>query len=188
VSLTTPEEPGAILDAMGTLGKLGLYPVALLALAAPVSAAAHASAPCKGSMLTGSFKVIPGSAGAGNIVYRLRVKDSSARACFVTGLPGVTLLDSAGRKLPTRASYAGRPGTLTAIVVQLSGAGTATLTARFSPGVPGPGEPVSAKACERTAYTLRVAPSGGGTVVVPISPPTPVCEHGSLQLTSFVRG
>ena len=67
------------------------------------------------------------------------------------------------------------------------GSGTATLTAGFSPDVPGPGEPISGSQCERTAYKLRVAPSGGGSVVVPISPPTPVCEHGSLQLTNFRR-
>ena len=101
----------------------------------------------------------------------------------------MTLLDAAGHKLPTSQSFAGRPGMLTAVMVPLTpGKGTATLTARFSPDVPGPGEPVAGRQCERTAYKLRVAPSGGGSVVVPISPPTPVCEHGGLQLTSFVKG
>ena len=162
---------------------------ALLALAAAAAAGRYASTPCTGAMLAGSFKAIPGSAGAGNIVYRLRVRDSGTRGCFVTGLPGVTLLDSSGHRLPTRAIFAGRPGTLTAVMVPLSpGGGSATLTARFSPDVPGPGEPVSGRQCERTAYRLRVSPSGGGSVVVPLSPPTPVCEHGSLQLTSFVKG
>lgn len=168
--------------------QLGLSTVVLLVLAAPVSAANRATAPCTGSMLTGTFKVIPGSAGAGNIVYRLRVTDQSSQVCFVTGLPGVTLLDTHGRKLPTRASFAGRPGMLTAIMVPLTTGRSATLTARFSPDVPGQGEPVSARQCEPTAYRLRVSPSGGGAVVVPVAPPTPVCEHGSLQLTSFVRG
>jgi hypothetical protein len=158
----------------------------LLALAATASAGTRASTPCTGAMLGGTFKVIPGSPGAGNIVYRLRLKDTSSAACFVTGLPGVTLLDSAGHKLPTKSSFAGHPGMLTAVMVPLApGTGTATLTARFSPDVPGPGEPVAGKQCEPTAYKLRVTPSGGGSVVVPISPPTPVCEHGSLQLTSF---
>ena len=161
----------------------------LLALAATASGATRASTPCTGTMLSGSFKVIPGSPGAGNIVYRLRLEDTGDGACFVTGLPGVTLLDAAGRKLPTKSSFAGRPGMLTAVMVPLTpGSGTATLTARFSPDVPGPGEPVAGKQCEPTAYKLRVTPSGGGAVVVPISPPTPVCEHGSLQVTSFTRG
>ena len=173
---------------MGRILQLGLSTAALLALAAPVSAANRASAPCTGSMLTGTFKVIPNSAGAGNIVYRLRVTDHSSQACFVTGLPVVTLLNAHGRKLPTRASFVGRPGMLTAIIVPLTTGSSATLTARFSPDVPGPGEPISGRQCEPTAYKLRVSPSGGGSVVVPITPPTPVCEHGSLQLTSFVRG
>jgi hypothetical protein len=162
---------------------------ALLALATAASAGIHASAPCTGSMLSGTFKVIPGSPGAGNIVYRLRVENISHAACFVTGLPGVSLLDAGGRKLPTKSIFAGRPGMLTAVMVPLApGSGTAALTARFSPDVPGPGEPVSGRQCEPTAYKLRVTPSGGGSVVVRISPPTPVCEHGSLQLTSFTRG
>jgi hypothetical protein len=139
-------------------------------------------------MLTGTFKVIPGSPGAGNIVYRLRLTDAGTGACFVTGLPGVQLLDASGRKLPTKSTFAGRPGMLTAVMVPLAPhSGVATLTARFSPDVPGPGEPITGSQCERTAYKLRVSPSGGGSVVVPISPPTPVCEHGTLQLTSLTR-
>jgi hypothetical protein len=162
---------------------------ALLALVATASARTSGSSPCTGAMLTGTFKVIPGSPGAGNIVYRLRVKDTGAESCFVTGLPGVTLLDAAGRKLPTKSIFSGRPGMLTAVMVPLTpGSGIATLSARFSPDVPGPGEPVTGKKCEPTAYGLRISPSGGGSFVVPISPPTPVCEHGSLQLTSFTRG
>jgi hypothetical protein len=139
-------------------------------------------------MLTGTFKVIPGSPGAGNIVYRLRVKNGSTKTCGVTGLPGLTLLDAAGRKLPTHARFSGMPGALSAVLVTLTPGGTATLTARFSPDVPGPGEPVTGQACEHTAYKLRVAPSGGGSVIVPISPATPVCEHGGLQITVFTRG
>jgi hypothetical protein len=175
------------------VGKLLCFSTATAILLGLVGTASgttvDAATPCTGAMLTGTFKVIPGSAGAGNIVYRLRIASNGQAACFVTGLPGVTLLDAHGRKLPTKYLFAGQPGTLTAVMVQLApGSGAATLTARFSPDIPGPGEPVSGRRCEPTAYKLRVAPSGGGSVVVPISPPTPVCEHGTLQLTSFVRG
>jgi hypothetical protein len=136
-------------------------------------------------MLEGTFKAVPNSPGAGNIVYRLRVTNTSNKGCFVTGIPRVTLLDKAGRKLPTNARFGGKPGTLAAVVAPLAPGGAATLTARFSPDVPGTGEPVT-KACEPTAYRLSVAPSGGGTAVVPVSPPTPVCEHGAMALTVFV--
>ena len=121
-------------------------------------------------MLTGTFKVIPDSAGAGNIVYRLRVKNSSKATCGVTGLPALTLLDAAGREAADERAVQRHARNAQRGPRPLKPGATATLTARFSPDVPGPGEPVSGRACERTAYKLRVAPSGGGSVVVPISP------------------
>ena len=135
-------------------------------------------------MLSGSFNAIPGSEGAGNIVYRLRIRNRSQATCFVSGIPKLQLLDRNGRKLPTKGIFDGPAGTLTAIVVPLAHGASASLTARFSPDVPGPGEPVTTP-CEKTAYKLRVTPSGGGTVTVPVSPPTPACEHGTLQLRTF---
>jgi len=122
---------------------------------------------------------VPGSAGAGNIVYALRLRNRSSAPCTVTGIPGVTLLDRRGRRLPTHPLPA-HPGALTAVLVTLAPGKTATATARFSPDVPGPGEPVSGRRCEPVAYTLLVRPNGGGTVRAPIRPPTPVCEHGGM--------
>jgi hypothetical protein len=170
---------------MSRIARAALGAAAIAAIAVPYAGARTASTPCTGSMLGGSFKVIPGSAGAGNIVYRLRVANTGSSTCFVTGIPGLTLLDKQGRKLPTKATFGGRPGTLTAVMVPLSPGTSASLTARFSPDIPGPGEPALMRACEPTAYTLRVAPSGGGATVVPISPPTPVCEHGGMSITGF---
>ncbi len=156
-----------------------------MVIASASSGATRAFVPCSGSMLTGKFAGLRGSAGAGNIVYRLRVTNVSKHACFVTGIPGLTLLDRHGRKLPTNASFGGRPGTLAAVVAPLAPGGSATLTARFSPDIPGTGEP-TVGACEPTAYKLRVSPSSGGALVVPVIPPTSVCEHGSMSLTVFV--
>ncbi len=174
---------------MASLVNLLAATAMLAALTATASAASPTSRACTGAMLSGTFKVIPGSAGAGNIVYRLRLKNTGPVACFVTGRPVVRLLDAAGRGLPTTAMFVGPQGTPAAPKISLSPAsGTATLTARFSPDIPGPGEPVTGSQCERTAYSLRVSPSGGGTLIAPISPPTPVCEHGGLQLTDLERG
>src|SRR5437763_86023 len=62
---------------------------ALTGLAAVATSGAGASrddlTPCKGADLTGSFGVSPGSAGAGNIVYVLRLRNASHAMCFVTG-------------------------------------------------------------------------------------------------------
>jgi hypothetical protein len=54
--------------------------------------------------------------------------------------------------------------------------------------VPGVGEPVSGRLCERVAYTLLVRPSGGGTLRAPIRPPTSVCEHGGMSWSVLTRG
>ena len=99
----------------------------------------------------------------------------------MTGIPRVQLVDAHGRKLPT-ATRPQHPGTATAALIRLPPGQAASATARFSPDVPGPGEPVG-KTCEPRAYRLRVWPNGAGSLLVPIRPPTPVCEHGSLALS-----
>jgi len=67
------------------------------------SAAVDNASPCTGQDLRGTFKAVPRSQGAGNIVYALRLRNASARACTVTGIPHVQLLDAKGKKLPTNA-------------------------------------------------------------------------------------
>jgi hypothetical protein len=140
------------------------------------------AAPCKGAQLAGTFAVVPNSAGAGNIVYALRLRNVSHTTCTVTGIPGMTLLDARGRRLPTHPVPAQR-GALMAVLVRLAPGKAAVATARFSPDVPGVGEPVSGRRCEPVASTLLVRPSGGGTVRAPIRPPTSVCEHGGMTWT-----
>jgi hypothetical protein len=141
------------------------------------------AAACTGDAMSGSFGAIPGSAGAGNISYKLVVKNASPVACFVSGLPNVGLLGAGGRELPTTVTAA-QPGTATAARIVLQPGGSAAAEARFSPDVPGTGEPASGSTCEPKATTLRVA-FGGAPLEVPVSPPTPVCEHGGLQFSLF---
>ena len=156
--------------------------------AVSVSADSGAS-PCTGADLTGLFSAVPGSAGAGQITYVLRLRNRSARACFVSGLPRLRLLGRTGKLLPTHV-WPAHPGALAAIRVLLAPGRYAYATARFSPDVPGVGEQVAGP-CELRAYRARVWPPGGGTgsFVVPIAPPTPVCEKGRLVFSavSFVQ-
>lgn len=142
---------------------------------------------CTGSQLSGTFRVVPGSAGAGNIVYRLRVTNHSSATCAVTGLPMVRLYGRTGKALPTKVTPAFRGG-MTAVLVRIGPGGSAHATARFSPDVPGPGEPVAGTRCEPVAYSLHVSARGGGVTRAPIKPPTSVCEHGSLQLSVYGPG
>jgi hypothetical protein len=79
------------------------------------------------------------------------------------------------------------PGALTAILVRLAPGQSTRATARFSPDVPGTGEPVSGRRCEPVSYWFRVAAPGGGISKVRLSPSTPVCEHGRLQFSAYGR-
>lgn len=142
-----------------------------------------AAAACTGDDLAGSFDVVPGSAGAGQISYALTLTNTSGSACYVSGLPALRLLDAQGAALPTSVSAA-RPGEGTAAKIVLQRGGSARAEARFSPDVPGEGETAPGQ-CEPTAHTVRVTAPGGGTLDVAVKPPTPVCEHGALRMSLY---
>ena len=145
--------------------------------------AAPASAPCAAGNLTGSFDEVPGSAGAGQIVYKLKLTNTGSSPCFVSGIPQVQLLGTTGKALPTSASAA-QLGTATAAKVSLQHGHSASAEAQFSPDVTGTGDATSGQ-CQPTATVLRVTAPGGGTLDAPIQPPTPVCEQGSLHFKLF---
>lgn len=161
---------------------------ALLALVCAAATAGVAGARtdtpfCRGAQLAGSFGVVPGSAGAGNITYRLVLRNSSSVACRLSGLPSVRLRGETGKPLPTNVKAA-FPGALTAVLVRLAPGQKAKATARFSPDVPGPGETTVGR-CEPVAYRLRVNAPGGGITTARITPPTSVCEHGRLLFSAY---
>src|SRR5438045_1436063 len=108
---------------------------ALVGLALAGGGPASTVPPCTGAQLSGTFSVIPGSAGAGNIVYALRLRNRSAKTCFVSGLAHLQLIGKTGRLLPTHVTPAFR-GALTAVMVRLRPGARAKATARFSPDVP----------------------------------------------------
>ena len=126
---------------------LALFALVLAAAASTAGAATQASS-CTGAQLSGTFSVVRGSAGAGNISYRLVLKNVSTRTCTVTGLPQGRLLGKTGNPLPTHVKAA-FPGALTAVLVTLAPGHKAYATARFSPDVPGTGEPTAGKNCTR---------------------------------------
>jgi Domain of unknown function (DUF4232) len=144
-------------------------------------------APCRAGQLAGTFSVVPGSAGAGNIVYALRLRNRSAATCFVSGLPRLRLLDRYRHALPTHVTPA-QPGAGTAVIVRLAPGAYASASTRFTPDVAAPNERQHGD-CEPKAYAVRVgAPPGSGTLVAPVKPPTPVCQHGALQVSLLVAG
>ena len=89
--------------------------VVIAAAAAATSAGAHVDAACTGAQLKGTFNAVRGSAGAGNITYKLVLENASTRRCTLTGLPQGRLLGKTGNALPTHIKPAFAPG-LTAIL------------------------------------------------------------------------
>jgi hypothetical protein len=158
--------------------------VIVAAAAAATSAVARTDASCTGAQLKGTFNAVRGSAGGGNITYKLVLKNVSTHMCTVTGLPQGRLLGKTGKALPTHVRAAS-PGMLTAILVRLAPGRTTFATARFSPDVPGTGEPTAGTKCEPTAWWFRVTGQGGGTTKVKLGPPTSVCEHGQLLFSGY---
>jgi hypothetical protein len=164
-----------------------LAAAALAALGPAGGASSEPYQPCSSPQLTGNFLVIPGSAGAGSISYQLNVRLHLGPNCFVSGLPRIQLLGFHGRPLPTKIVPAFRQGLL-AVRVLLAPEHGARAQARFSPDVPGVGEPVAGRSCERTAYSLRVTlPPGDATFIAPVRPVTPVCEHGRMTVSALSR-
>jgi len=142
------------------------------------AASAH---PCAGAQLTGSFALVPGSAGAGQIAYALTVRNASERPCSLHGIPEGTLLGASGAALPTHVRAAGGG---TAIRVVLQPGASAVAQARFSPDVAGEGDSQSGT-CQPEAHTFQVTPNGGGVMDAAIKPPTSVCEQGTLSFEAF---
>ena len=160
-----------------------VHTVTVTTTAPTTTAVKPASAACSGDRLSGAFAGVPGSAGAGHIVYRLTVKNTASSPCYVSGLPQVQLLGTTGNALPTSVSPA-QPGTGTAAKISLQPGDSATADAQFSPDVNGTGDSTSGQ-CQPTATVLRVTAPGGGTIDAPIQPPTPVCERGSLHFKNY---
>lgn len=151
---------------------------------AALGTAKAAVATCAGSQLIGNFSVVRSSAGAGNITYALELINRSTRSCALTGLPHLQLRGAGRLLLPTHVVRA-TPSSGAAKRVVLRPGSPAWASARFSPDVPGTGEPVTGS-CEPIARMLRVlGPSPSSPVVVPVRPPTPVCEHGTMQVSDF---
>jgi uncharacterized protein DUF4232 len=140
-----------------------------------------AADPCRGADLAGTFTLVPGSAGAGQVEYALTVMNTSPSRCFVHGVPQATLLGVSAVALPTHITAAGDGGKGR---ILLEPGASAVAHARFSPDVAGRGDSQSG-ACQPEAQTLQVNPDGGGATDAAIKPPTSVCQRGTLNFEAF---
>ncbi|HLX32212.1 MAG TPA: DUF4232 domain-containing protein [Gaiellaceae bacterium] len=138
--------------------------------------------PCTAVQLSGTFAAVAGSAGAGQVVYLLTLKNTSPSRCYVFGLPQAQLLSSTGANLPTHIVAAGSGSSGKQVV--LAPGDSAVTQGRFSPSVAGQGDAQSGP-CQPKASTLQVTPDGGGAVNAPVQPPTSVCERGTIYFDDF---
>jgi hypothetical protein len=93
--------------------------------------------------------------------------------------PGLQLEKANGKALPTHVHARGPSG-----VVTVAAGATAKAQLRFSPDVPGPGEPKHGR-CEPPASlaVVTLASPGKSDTIGRVRPRTPVCSHGSIQET-----
>lgn len=139
---------------------------------------------CHTSQLSASFNIVPGSQGAGHELALVSLTNDSKQNCVVYGYVGMQLLDKNKHPLPTNVVRSQDQPTQ----VSLASGQTASASVRFSPDVPGTGEPTS-KQCEPTSYYVEVTPPDETThLTAKISPATPVCEHGSLLTKPLALG
>jgi LSD1 subclass zinc finger protein len=131
--------------------------------------------------MSGSFTQLPGSTAMGHAEYSLWLTNSSSQTCTVAGRPSLQLLDRGGKPLPTDATP-WQPAR-TASAVTLSPGGSAEATTLVAVDIPGPGDSHRPGGpCQPTAAKLRVGAAGKTSTLVPIQPPTPVCERGAILL------
>jgi hypothetical protein len=160
------------------------WPAVALAAAAAAAAAGLAAratgapvAGCAASALSVKMTVTPGSGAAGHIGYTLAVRNRGYAACRTGNHPKLKLLKAGGQGLATHVVKVGATKTIT-----VAAGHTVRSSLFFSPDVPGVGEPQTGP-CEPVAHKVRVtftAPASGSRVGA-VSPPTSVCEQGSIQ-------
>ncbi len=143
------------------------------------TASVASAKPCTGSDLAAVLTLIPGSAGAGQIGYTLKVKNTAQAPCSLHGIPQGTLVGASGTPLPTHVKPAGGDGRR----IVLPPGASATAVARFSPDVAGTGDAQSG-ACQPLARTFQLS-AGGSVAEAEIQPPTSVCQQGTLNFEPF---
>jgi hypothetical protein len=155
----------------------------------PVSTSAPTHAPggacTTAEMPSGTWKVVPDSQGAGHVAADLAFQNTSSHPCTIAGFPGVSLLASNDHPLPTNVQ---KDTSLAVTTIKVAPGAWVHAEMRYSPNVPGPGEPQSGQ-CEPTAvHALALLPGDSAWTHITLGNPTTVCEKGELQAKPFVSG
>jgi len=151
------------------------------------SAATHAAgSPCTtAEMPSGTWRVVPDSQGAGHVAADVTLQNTSGHTCTVAGFPGVSLLASNDRTLP---SYVVKDNSVAVTTIKVAPGAFVHAEMRYSANVPGPGEPENGQCEPTTVHAQAQLPGDNAWVHITLDNPTPVCEKGELQLKPFVSG
>lgn len=152
------------------------------------SAPTHSGTPaCSATeMPSGTWRVVPDSQGAGHVAADIALQNTSGHTCTVTGFPGVSLLASNDHPLPTNVV---KDNAVAVKTLTVAPGGWVHSEMRYSPNVPGPGEPQNGGQCEpMTVHALAQLPGSPKWSHITLDNPTPVCEKGQLQSKAFVSG
>ncbi|MFL6110226.1 MAG: DUF4232 domain-containing protein [Catenulispora sp.] len=148
------------------------------------SASAHGNRCTAAEMPGGTWKTVPGSEGAGHVAADISLRNTSTHPCTVAGYPAVSLLASDQHPLPT--NVVRFPTAVTTVTVA-PGAWVHS-EVRYSPNIPGPGEPQTGECEPMTVHALAQLPGDTAWAKVTLPAPTMVCEKGTLEAKPFVSG
>jgi len=135
-------------------------------------------------MPAGTWKLIEGSNGAGHVAADIALQNTSKHSCTVSGYPAVSLLASDEHPLPTNVLHF--PATVTTLTVAPGGWIHSEL--RYSPNIPGDGEPATGNCEPETVHALAQLPGDSAWAKVTLANPTTVCEKGTLEAKPFTSG
>lgn len=117
-------------------------------------------------------------AGAGQRSVDLVLRNTGSQACDLFGYPGMQLLDSEGRAVPTTIQRTADP--LPKLVTLSPGAQVVSTLAWTVINSGGEGNP-----CEPTADHAQVTPPDEQTQLVVNWSLGPVCDQGTIRTTAF---
>ncbi|MBW8806016.1 MAG: DUF4232 domain-containing protein [Catenulisporales bacterium] len=148
------------------------------------SASSHGNRCTAGEMPAGTWKVVAGSEGAGHVAADISLRNTSTHSCTVAGYPAISMLASDQHPLPT--NVVRFPTAVTTVTVA-PGAWIHS-EVRYSPNIPGPGEPQTGECEPMTVHALAQLPGDTAWAKVTLPTPTAVCEKGTLEAKPFASG
>jgi hypothetical protein len=120
----------------------------------------------------------------GHFEFTLRLTNRSARTCTVAARPSLQLIGRGGQPLPTQVALWPPGGPAPPLALR---PGTAAQSAALvAVDIPGPGDSHRRGGpCQPAAVKLRIGTAGKTSTLVPVQPPTSVCQRGSILLKPF---